>query len=100
MAETGKGIAMLYEVTSSWPAGPKEQPLRVRDLKRGELAVIIEDSDYYGHHVIMATDDEGTDIALCLEEAKGRCELFNLICYRLRPSEHVTLTVKDIVEPE
>ena len=86
---------MRYEVKGLVPVRPTKKPLRAKHLKQGEIGVITEVGDNFGHHVLMVNEKDASRWLVCLNDATISNDLWGLVCRRLKPSEKVTLLVKE-----
>lgn len=85
---------MLYEVKGLIPSKPTKVPLRVKDLKHGDLAVVIEEGEDFGQHILTVHAGDGSrDWFVCLNDATIPCSstLRNRICCLVKPPNEVKL---------
>ena len=86
----------MLKVKGKVPSRSVKMPRRVQDLTRGQLAVIVEEGDYFGSHVLMVTH-RGSRWVVCLDDATVTCssEVWHALCRLVKPSDKVTLTNQD-----
>lgn len=86
---------MTYKIKGPIPTRPVRQPLRLRHLNTGELAVVTEDCEHFGKFVLCVTaEDDIRTRLVCLSEATIPCpaDFSERLCRLLKPAEKVTLT--------